>query len=359
MRGGFEAYQKWAKSASQYSNVPPNQGGDRVVRTKPLAVGGGTTDSEPLSVRRALILGLLVQPVFYGGAKLIADAGKMNSQELRQRVGYDEGDAVTLPALETQLASAVATGMQSGIEPIIEALEEAGGPQLNAAAGFGRWVIPWVGGWERTWTSLPSDASFLGGPPRASFSEGGRSFSQESARLFVYGPGEGGIVVEYLHAAPGTPSKMLLSRAGTVTNLGSCNFQLDFTQPLLEYEVQRKLSNGPDTLVTGRPFDGGTAQAPPTTELILHTTYLSERLWIVRSVRDPTKISVFTRTETRSVMDRRGLVAEGQLKPPEDESIRYGRLLFGETLEDYTGWGKKEGDAGAVRQKLLGVGDTN
>ena len=47
------------------------------------------------------------------------------------------------------------------------------------------------------------------------------------------------------------------------------------------------------------------------------------------------QVAVFQRTATRSVMDRRGLVADGQLKPPDDEQVRYGKLLFGETLQEY------------------------
>ena len=80
-------------------------------------------------------------------------------------------------------------------------------------------------------------------------------------------------------------------------------------------------------------------------KLTLQTTYLSASTWILRSFSpgsDPKtrtgQISVFRRTETRSVLDRRGLVADGQLKPPDDETIRYGRLLFGESLSDYAGW---------------------
>ena len=54
-------------------------------------------------------------------------------------------------------------------------------------------------------------------------------------------------------------------------------------------------------------------------------------------------------------MDRRGLVASGQLKPPSDETIRYGRLLFSETLEDYYGWeGSTNSKAGDRVKGILG-----
>ena len=59
------------------------------------------------------------------------------------------------------------------------------------------------------------------------------------------------------------------------------------------------------------------------------------------------------RTETRSVLDRRGLVATGQLNPPKDETIRYGRLLFGETLSDYAGWDEGTAVKGLGRTDLL------
>ena len=92
--------------------------------------------------------------------------------------------------------------------------------------------------------------------------------------------------------------------------------------------------------------------------MVLRTTYLSERLWIVRDAKkDPDRVAVFVRTETRSVMDRRGLVAEGQLKPPDDETIRYVRLLFGETLQDYAGWDDKAIKLGKERAKLFGGGE--
>ena len=77
-------------------------------------------------------------------------------------------------------------------------------------------------------------------------------------------------------------------------------------------------------------------------------------MWIVR---DPDgRAMAFQRTDTRSVMDRRGLVADGQLKPPSDEGIRYGRLLFGENLSDYQGWEAKtaaeQGGAQLIKEKL-------
>ena len=181
-----------------------------------------------------------------------------------------------------------------------------------------------------------------------------------STRQFIYGPGEGGITIEYLYSAAGAPEtapKLLLTRPGKVTNLGGLQFRLDFDAPLNEYEVLSNVKNAKDgtisdALATGQPLEGGAERAPPMSAM-LRTTYLSERLWIIRDVRDADLVSIFVRTETRSVMDRRGLVADGQLKPPEKEEVRYGGLLFGENLSDYSGWDVKEGKDAASKSRLL------
>jgi len=83
----------------------------------------------------------------------------------------------------------------------------------------------------------------------------------------------------------------------------------------------------------------------------LQTTYLSERVWIIRDANGQT--AALERTETRSVADRRGLVADGQLKPPDDDSIRFGRLLFGETLSDYNGWESDQKKDSELKDKLF------
>uniref|UniRef100_A0A7S2N0P2 Uncharacterized protein n=1 Tax=Haptolina brevifila TaxID=156173 RepID=A0A7S2N0P2_9EUKA len=216
----------------------------------------------------------------------------------------------------------------------------------------GRWVLPWVGGWERIYAASP-DATYMGGPKETSFRARGGLFSQVSARHFVYGPGEGGITIEYLHAAERDDNRLLLTRSGAVTNLGENTFQLDFRVPLEEYEV-RTDTQGNDKLATGEALNSGVERASPATSHFLRTTYLSERLWIVRDVSDFDRVAIFQRTNTRSVMDRRGLVAEGQLKPPSDETIRYGRLLFGDSVEEYRGWKEKAVQGQAERDKLLG-----
>ena len=46
---------------------------------------------------------------------------------------------------------------------------------------------------------------------------------------------------------------------------------------------------------------------------------------------------------------------QGQLKPPDDDGIRFGKLLFGETLSDYAGWSEAAGGSeAATKDKLLG-----
>ena len=241
-----------------------------------------------------------------------------------------------------------------------------------------------MGGWERIWTNASSSA-FLGGPSAREFSRRGVAVGQVSARNYVYGPGESGITIEYLHSVNAdatAPIKVLLTRPGTVTNLGENVFQLDFGTPMDEYEVLYDKAKGTDRLANCvpiltpggspsglfdcKPTDGGAERGAPASSLLVRTTCacchlpgaiarpllvravsdtcadawcsadLSERLWIVRDARGGDSVAVFQRTETRSVMDRRGLVADGQLKPPDDEQVRYGKLLFGETLQEYS-----------------------
>ena len=80
-----------------------------------------------------------------------------------------------------------------------------------------------------------------GGPGKRSFDKRGVSLDLLSARNYVYGPGANGITIEYLHSFQGdgsAPIKFLLTRPGSVTNLGDNIFQLDFATPMDEYEVR-------------------------------------------------------------------------------------------------------------------------
>lgn len=381
----FSAWQKKVWGDGQGVPVPPNLGGERVIRAKkkPAASSSAAAEGEGdggFSTRRVLLLGLLAQPVFYLGAQQFqgGGGGMLPAKKGKEKVdSYFDGDAVTSPLLEIQLLElleeqAPSPARDAKAAAIVAQMEERGGTAIFASNGQGRWVMPWVGGWERVWSDV-DDMSFLGGPSKASFGKRGVTLDQIGHRHFVYGPGEGGIVTEYLHSYKSdkdAPVKFLLTRPGTVTNLGENVFQLDFATPLDEYEVYYdkargvdRLANcvetkGPDGALTGllqcSPLtDGGAERGAPVSQLLVKTSYLSSRMWIVRDARDERQCAVFQRSETRSVMDRRGLIADGQLKPSDDESIRYGRLLFGETQQEYSGWDEKQAKAKAEKDKLL------
>lgn len=274
---------------------------------------------------------------------------------------------MTRPGLELELIELIESGgsfTNSGmpVGTLIDQLEEFQGSQLQAAAGAGKWVIPWVGGWERAYANGP-DARYLGGPQQPVFSFQGRTYQQVSQRQFVYGPGESGVTVEYLYAVPGAPAsspKLLFTRPATVSNLGGLEFTFGFEGQLNGFEVLPNVQSRSDTrgveygdgLKTGVPIEGGGEREAPMTAR-LKTTYLSERVWIIRDWKDPSQLSIFLRTETRSVADRRGLVAEGQVKPPDSDEVRFGGLLFGETIQEYANWDKKVAAEEASKSKLL------
>jgi len=343
-------------------NNPPSRNGARVIRL-PKESGRSVKDVD----RRSLVLGGLA--AFAAPVALISTSfgGPKGGTPSSVAKSAAEGDAVTRPQLELLLLETLQSGSADGaeVEKLVSELETREGSQLFASNARGRWVLPWLGGWERVWANQP-DASFTGGSARPSFPlqtdaavpvlrAGSSVFQLSSARLFVYGPGEGGITVEYLHECPSAGSSLLLERSGAVANLGDNYISFDFSEPLRPYQVG-SLPNGTLQLATGRPL-GGSAEsaalfAPPASTK-LHTTYLSERLWVLRNERDESQVAVFERTETRSVFDRRGLVADGQLRPPADESIRYGRLLFGESPSDYYGWEAKEAERTAAKERLL------
>jgi hypothetical protein len=268
----------------------------------------------------------------------------------------DDGSySVNAPRLEEELLNVCDTldKAKDVVAPkIVDALEIRGGSQLMAAGKEGRWVLPWVGGWNCIWSNT-ADMSHLGGPKETVFNTLGAAFTQVSARQFIYGPGQDGITVEYLHEANNDSPKRLLTRQGNVNNLGGNFFSLDFPSPLLEFET-RTDAYGEEKLLTGERLKGGSECAAPILGLECKTTYLSESLWIFRGVANPDRVAVFQRTNTSSVVDRRGLVAEGQVKPPEQDTVRYGGLLFGDTLSDYASWDKQQEINKQEKDKLLG-----
>ena len=313
-------------------------------------------------------------------AALATSPGAAGARERGGQFGgtlFEEGDAVTSPAVEVALLGLVSdTGGAERLSPkqraraaaYVQQLESRGGSQYFAASGPGKWVIPWVGGWQKLWSSS-DDAALMGGPSakeiglspdlRSRLSPGGASFQLASTRYYVYGPGDDGVFVEYLYRAPGAVDDLLLTRAGRVRNDGGNRFGFEFGLPLRPYEarVNADTTSGDEifaALVSGRPLEGLPASAaglPGGSKVELQTTYLSERVWIIRDANGQT--AAFERTETRSVADRRGLVADGQLKPPDDDSIRFGRLLFGETLSDYNGWESDQKKDSELKDKLF------
>jgi hypothetical protein len=311
----------------------------------------------------ALVLPWLAAQILVGEKR----GGRRRGQTIDESdINYD-GDAVTIPGIESRVLETLELPTQVRdpiLQELVVELEERGGTQIAASSGFGRWVLPWVGGWQRLWTNS-TDASFLGGPASDAFG----SYTEISGRQFVYGPGEGGAVIEYLFSSPGG-EKYLLSRAATVENLGDRYFRFDFPQPLQAYEV---LSSGvtqasnacfqvdqedPNCNYSGLKSDkpvqvNGAPTAPAALGLVLRTTYLSESFWVVRNERGD-KVSIFQRSPARSVMDRRGLVLEQQLNPSKSETVRYGSLLFGDSEDSYNGWEAKKAAETASQDKLLG-----
>lgn len=351
----------WAEGRNPYQQgmdgerVWLNTNGERVVRKKKkkppgeeVPFGSGVFDSD----ERRLLLGLLgtggilqvVLNVFIKPTQ--PRRGRDSDADARYASALD-GDAVTRPAIEEQLEDVVngrIASDKSTVANLVSVLESQGGPSLMAGSRRGKWAIPWVGGWQRLCTS-ETDASFFGGPSKMSV----QGFEQVSCRHFIYGPGEGGIIIEYLYAPAGqsaelapSTSKLLLTRTGTLDNLGDNEFEIDFREPLQAFQLDTD-EKGVDFLrLAAKDSGAGAATATPK----LKTTYLSGTMWIVR---DGDKFVVFQRTDTRAVNDRRGLVADGQLKPADDESIRYGSLLFGENLSDYAGWNEASSDKSGTR----------
>jgi len=369
----------------EIERVSPN--GERVVRKSKKPQAGGPTSVEDMDAqftRRSVLLGLVIASA-YTSPKIAGLVSAPPKPKALAKVdsSYDAGDAVTRPGLENELVDLLeAPGALSPLQneearQLVLALEERGGTQLAAASMTGRWVLPWVGGWERVWTDNPEDSSYLGGPTRTSASlaiegaegtptlrSGGVTFTQTGVRHFVYGPGEGGVTCEYTYEALGnqTNKKLLLWRLGSVTNQGGNFFRFDFDKSIQGYPAQLAKIKGykepkdivsAAELVTGSDTPKGLMEGPQFA--VLHTTYLSERLWIVRDGEGGDRLGVWERTEVKSVKDRRGVQVEGQVKENPDEEVRYGKLLFGDTDTEYKGWDEKQLKDAAQKDKLFGV----
>ena len=155
------------------------------------------------------------------GGKILGGGFKDIPLVQKTRESFDEGDAVTRPGLELELLELIESGNSftaSGrsVSTLIDELEEFQGSQLAAAAGAGKWVIPWVGGWERLYANSPG-CRYLGGPQQTEVSFQGRAYRQVSQRQFVYGPGESGVTVEYLASATWHSHGILTSASRAAT----------------------------------------------------------------------------------------------------------------------------------------------
>lgn len=159
----------------------PNLGGERVVRKPKAALPTDTKPSAATDVDslgefsgRRLVLGLLVSATAVSVNQLAGNLPRLNANG-DATTSYErsldfEGDAVSVPFLETRLSEVLTTsGGVNGaeVEELVALLERREGSQYFASSGRGRWVLPWVGGWERIYAS-DADASFVGGPPRPS-----------------------------------------------------------------------------------------------------------------------------------------------------------------------------------------------
>jgi len=363
------------------TRIFPNQGGERVIRTKRAARQKPTRAAQgdeavPLEERR-LLLGLAgiggAAQVAIWASKGVTIMPTSTSPTRKTRGSLEtsdlEGDAVTRPLYEIQLEDIVrekarygsnADAKQIGaadaqrVLETVEVLEERRGVAFDAADRMGRWAIPWVGAWQCLCTNS-DDASFLGGPPDASFVAGGKAYRRIDERQFIYGPGDGGLISEYLYATPGNTSKLLLSRTGRVANQGGNFFAWEFRSPLEVQPVEFDGSGG-ERLVAGEAPIPARLGRPDDQTAALRTTYLSQTMWITRDADEygqpGARFAVWQRTDTRSVLDRRGLVADGQLKPSSDEQVRYGKLLFGETLSDYANWDESIADKNGNKRLL-------
>ena len=184
--------------------IYPNTGGERVVRTKSESSSSKSFSELSDTSRRNLLIA--AGGAVTWSAALVAVVGGAGKKEERrmtdEEVLVDLGDAVTSPALETRfLETAALVGRGDPTAGgLVDKLEKTGGSQLRASYNPGRWTLPWVGGWECKWIS-GDDLTFLGGPALTTFSRGGTTYQLSSTRNFVYGPGAGGINVEYLFGA--------------------------------------------------------------------------------------------------------------------------------------------------------------
>ena len=157
MRGGpspnqFTEWQKKVWGDGTGVPVPPNLGGERVVskpkRQKAEAARQSIGDAaEGFSTRRALLFGVLIQPIFFGVLKgpptlpSLKGTDAKREQKLIGEDSYYDGDAVTSPELEVDLIELLAEPRTAKTEEqakkFIGLLEARGGSQIGRALPLG------------------------------------------------------------------------------------------------------------------------------------------------------------------------------------------------------------------------------
>mmetsp|Transcript_44731 Transcript_44731/g.78759 ORF Transcript_44731/g.78759 Transcript_44731/m.78759 type:complete len:460 (+) Transcript_44731:60-1439(+) len=344
----------------------------------------GLLTEQELVTRKALFAGILAQPVLYAIVRFITsppkpektmivsmkdgtlkDPDTMTRQDMNEELemAADTGYANVAPRSEQQIIEEFEEGRAVTGSPdmykFIAKLEKRQGAAFSASSLGGRWVMPWIGGWQRIWSS-EFDTSYIGGPVKASFKRENKDYYLYSARNFFYGPGPGGMTTEYLFKPTNENEKannILLARAGVVENEGDNQWSVVFPDALREFETESTLTRS----ASFNSFEKEVLKSDVAIGLIgdpapncrLQTTYLSQQIWVLRDTKDPSKISVYRRSATQAVVDRRGLIADGQVKPPKDDNIRFGGLLFSDKTIDYNTWDEKVLKDETLKRKLL------
>ena len=183
-------------------------------------------------------------------------------------------------------------------DAVVGTLEGIGGTQLGAASDEGVWELPFVGGWD----VLLARPTFVGGPPGGDRAGG---LELVSARQFIWGPGEEGTSTECVYAevrsrpdVSEAVAAIVLTRTGSITNLPATDVRFDFpTPPSASSTVLSADAGKAPTLGTPKPLGAVGLSIKPGGTSLRRTTYLSERLWVMRS-SDDGGLMVLRRTDT-------------------------------------------------------------
>ena len=239
------------------------------------------------------------------------------------------GPAVAADDLEDELlgmleaggvgGSGLSASQMSATEGTVRELEALGGTQLSAASNEGMWELPFVGGWDVLLAApafaggpLAGGGKGVGGKGVGGKGVGGKGVGGQgvltivSARQFIWGPGEGGISTECVYEDPasGVGSLVLLSRIGSVSNLAGTDVRLDFAMPLNANRVSMPADGGGGggaaTVGTALPLDTVRGSAAGVMGSLWTTTYLSERMWVMRSPGDG-GMTVLRRTDAEAI----------------------------------------------------------